>query len=509
MRSLSNIPEPTTATRKDAAEPAPQATVQTLGLCAKQPQGADPVGRRSSPSRADEEPQQQIDGVSCLLLLMIAGALLRLVLGFFGPMQGIDTRSFQALSRHGKQVFGDQPVDAFPLPGLLAAALDTAHAPGWVMVLVGSLLTLIAVPAAYVIGRIATGRRAAGVLAAALIAVHPGVLTAANTLSGTAIALGLVTLGLALSLHAVQRGLGFAIGGGILLALAGLTAPLLWIVAALAGPFVGHVSLKHGTKQAVTFAVVVSAFALVPIFGYRVFVNGLSADAALVEFTADPRFDGSDRSAGDRLLITLTDPSLAELGAALRLPLGDAGKLTANTIQLRPRQIAQPDPVADALADGWLLMNAGLAALAAVSVGVLLARRRYVETAVLAAPLLALAFVHAAPGEALRLPLIALIGVLAAGLLANKPVVEIDEQALTERAQRKAAKLAAKEAKEQARQQRALDKHKGGLYAFDQPTRREKKARHKQLQRQAETRQPPGILTEHITEESPAPARPI
>jgi len=508
MRSLSNIPEPTTAMRADDAEPAPQTTVQTLELRAKQQ--APP--KQIDTSRAhppEEEPQQQIDGVSCLLLLLIAGALLRLVLGFFGPLQGVDSNAFHALAQQGRQAFGEQPADAYPLPGLVAAALSTAAVPGWVMVLIGSLLTLAAVPAAYVIGRAATGRRAAGVLAAALIAVHPGVLTASNTLSGTAIALGLLTLGLALSLHAAKRGLGFAIGGGLMLALAGLAAPLLWIVAALAGPFAGHAALKHGTAKALTYAAVITTLALGPIVGYRAFAYGPTTDALLVEFSANPGYAGSDRPATDRLLITLTDPSLAELGAALRLPLGDAGKLAANTIQVGDRVPTKPDPVADALADGWLLMNAALAALAAVSVGVMLARRRYVETAVLAAPLLAFAFVHAVPGETLRLPMIALVGVLAAGLLANKPVVEIDEQALAKRAQRKAARQAAKEEKEQARQQRELEKHKGGLYAFDKPTRKEKKARKKQMQQQAEPATKPGILTERVADDSPIPARPI
>jgi len=508
MRSLSNIPEPTAASRADPSEPTPQTTVQTLTLRAKQ-QAPPRQAEAHRGDRSDEEPQQQIDSVSCLLLLLVAGALLRLVLGFFGPLHGVDAQAFHDLAQNGRQAFGDQPVDAYPLPGLIAAALSTAAAPGWVLVLIGSLLTLAAVPAAYLIGHATTGRSAAGVLAAGLIAVHPGVLTASNTASGTAIALGLLTIGLALSLHAAKRGLGFAIGGGLTLALAGLAAPLLWIVAALAGPFAGHAALRHGTAKALTFAGLISVLALGPIVGYRAFAYGPTTDAMLVEFTADPTHAGHDRPATDRLLITLTDPSLAELGAALRLPLGDAGKLAANTIRVGDRVPTQSDPVADALADGWLLMNAALGALAAVSVGVMLARRRYIETAVLAAPLLALAFVHATPGETLRLPMIALVGVLAAGLLANKPVAEIDEQTLAKRAERRAARHAAKEEKQQARQQRELEKHKGGLYAFDKPTRKEKKAREKQPQQQTEPAQTPGILTERIADESPIPARPI
>ncbi len=507
MPSLSNIPEPTTGYRPDDNPPAPQAALQTLDAQAD----ASTNKHASDPVDPGDEPQQQIDSVSCLLLLLIAGGLLRLVLGLFGPMQGTDPDRLQALAEQGRLAFTSNPSNAFPVPGLLAAGLSTAGASGWVMVAIGSLLTLAATPAAYVIGRAATGRRIAGILAAALITVHPAVLMIANTLSGTAVALSLVTIGLALALHSAKRGYGFALAGGMTLALAGLAAPLCWVVAVLAGPFVGHVNQHHGTRRALLHAATVFVLALGPIAGYRAATHGMSADVMLVEFrdTADTE---SDLPALDRTLITLTDSSLTELGEALHLPIGDAGHLTRNAINAGRPAATTADPVANALADGWLLMNMALAALATVSVGVMLVRRRLVETLVLATPLIALGFASVPPGEVLRLPMITLLGVLAAGLLCNRPVPLIDEEARSERAARRAAKLAEKEEKERARQERGAAQQAEDLYAFDKPDRRAKRARAKQA-RQAKTspepEQPNGILTERVADESSVPARPI
>lgn len=493
MPSLSNIPEPTTGYRVDDSPTVHQTIEQSV---------APPQVPTREVSAEQDEPQQQIDSYSCLLILLVAGGLLRLVLGLFGPLQGIEFEQLQALADQGQLAFSAQPDNAYPLPGLMAAGLVAAGLPGWIMVALGSLLTLAATPAAYVIGRATTGRRAAGILAAALVTVHPAVLTASNTLSGTAIAMSLVTIGLALALHSSKRGISFAFGGGITLALAGLAAPLLWVPAALAGPFVAHLNLHRGGGRALMHALVVFVLALGPVVGYRLATLGTSTDALLAEFSDAP-FAGSELHPGDRMLITLTDPSLAELGKALHLPVGDAGKLTSNTIGLGPRHAAAEDPVADVLADAWLLMNGALASLATVSIGVLLVRRRFIETALLATPLLAPAFASVTPGEMLRLPMMALVGVLAAGLLANRPVVHVDEEQAAERAAKKAAKLAEKEENERARQERNAEKQKNKLYAFDKPDPRKKKPK------QEEAEQPAGVLTARVAEESSIPARPI
>lgn len=503
MPSLSHIPEPTTAHRTSDETPAPQHAMQTLDTTAQ----SRPTDSNSKNTVDDQEPQQQIDVMSCLLILLVAGGALRVVLGVFGPIQGINPSHLEHLTEQGRSALTTDPATVFPLPGLIASGLSYIGSPGWLMVALGSLLTLAATPAAYVIGRAATARRAAGILAAALITVHPAVLTASNTLSGTAIAVGLLTIGLALAVHASKRGIGFAIGGGLTLALAGLAAPLCWIPAALAGPFAGHLSLHHGPRRALTYAMTIAVIALGPVVAYRALTMGTTTESLLTEFSNNA-FVGSDLPPADRLLITLTDPSLAELGQALHLPVGDAGKLTANTIAIQTQPHPTQDIVADILADAWLLMNAALASLATVSIGVMLIRRRFIETAVIAGPLLALAFAQVTPGEMLRLPMITLLGVLAAGLLANRPVVVVDEEALAERAARKRSKLAEREEKERARQESRAAKDKAKIYAFDKPNKHQQTNPNRPSEASG-VEPPTGILTARVSEESSIPSRPI
>lgn len=509
MPSISNIPEPTTAYRP---EPDSKEANEHYTLM-KAAQGAVPEARPATHTAEQlrEEPQQQIDSISCLLILLAAGGLLRLVLGLLGPFQGTDAAAWQQLTEQGRNTLSNQPSDPFPLAGLLNSAVVYFDLPAWVLVAFGALLTFLATPAAYVIGRVTTGRRAAGILAAALVAVHPAVLAASISLSSTAIALGLLTIGLGVTLHAAKKGSGLFAVGGLMLGLAGLAAPLCWIAAALAGPLAGHVALEHGFRRAFTYAVTVFVLAVAPAMAYRAVSFGHTPDALLYEF-ADHPFAGSHLPPGDRLLIALTDPSLNELGEALRLPIGDAGKLAGNTIAIGPRKRTAEDPVADVLADGWLLMNAALASLAAVSIGVMLARRRVIEAVVLTAPLLAMAYAHLTPGEALRLPMIAMMGVLAAGLLANKPEAVVDEKALAEKAAKKSAKLAAREEKQRAKQERGATRELAKLYAFDKPKRAsEKKARKPDHQAAApeQAQQQTGILTSRPAEDTSIPSRPI
>jgi len=135
---------------------------------------------------------------------------------------------------------------------------------------------------------------------------------------------------------------------------------------------------------------------------------------------------------------------------------------------------------------------------------VMLVRRRVVEALSLALPLIAIGFCVLPPSEALRLPMIAFVGVLAAGLLATRPTPAVTAE---ERAAKRAAKLAAQEEKQRARQERHLAKHKDSLYAFDKPSRRERK-RLKQLEaKPAEV--PAGVQSQRMVEDTPLPGRPI
>lgn len=509
MPSLSNIPEPTTAYRPEAdASPAP--TVPLIAGTTDANALSDPThqgpGNRTLPTDTDQ-PQHQIDGVSCVLLLLIAGALLRVVLSYFGPMQGISEAGVQALIDSGRSALAGNPADAFPLFDVVCVGVSVVGVPDWFGVAVGSLLTLAAVPAAYFIGHATTRRRAAGVLAAALLAVHPAVLASANALSATALAMSLVTIGLALVCHSAKRGTPAAAGGAVALALAGLAAPLCWVVALCASPLAARLAWKDGPRRSLGLALTVLVLGVGPVLAYRAAFFGPSPEALLAEFASTP-LASEPPPAIDRLLITMTDPSLAELGEALNLPLGDAGRLAVfKTAAPVPEE--RRDVVADVLADAWLLLNAGLAGLATVSMGVMLVRRRVIELLVLATPLGAAAFVTLPPGETIKLPMIALLGVLSVGLISVRPTKEVNEERLAAKAAKKAAKAVAKEEKERAKQERELNKYKGGMYAFDKPSRREKKQRDKQHTQAHEPAEPTAILTERVADDSSAPARPI
>jgi len=501
MPGLSSIPEPTTAYRPQAD--APSGHTMPLGM-------SGPSANRSGGMPiVQDQPQEQIDSVSFMLLLLIAGALLRAVLGFFGPIQGMDTTYFQTLAENGKEIVSGHALNAYPLLDVLAATASAVSIPAWLAVLLGSVLTLAAAPAAYLLGCALTGRRSAGLMGAAIIALHPAVLTASNTLSATAFALGLLTIGLGLLTFVPKQGQRFAIGGGIMLALAGLAAPLCWVVAAVAVPWVAWSSRERGIGQAVSCAVLVAVIGLGPVFGFRSSMFGTSKDALLPEFIASGA-SAQTMSPIESSLIMMTDPSLTELGEALRLPLGHAGKLTA-FMHGSDEIEGKPDIVADILADAWFLMNAGLACLAMVSMSVMLIRRRIFDALLLACPLVAAGFCTVTPGETLRLPLMALIGIASLGLMSKRPVHVIDQTKLAEKAAKKAAKLALKEEKQRARQDRELSKYKGDIYAFDKPSRAEKKML-KQMQREREQQElalPTGIITERVTSTTSAPARPI
>lgn len=496
MHSLSAIPEPCNNAPKPQAMDAPIQLPMAAVIDA-------PLGRpgmnAAQPAEHDGDTDHQVDNLAILLVLLIAGALLRIVLGLLGPLQGINPSLIQHSQQRGSDILSGDATTAYPLVDLLALGLSSIGLPAWLLVVVGSLLTLFAVPGAYLIGRTMTGRPAAGIVAAAIIAVHPAVLTAANSFSASAIALGLVTLGVALLCLLDKRGPLMALAGGITLGLAGLAAPLCWLVGVLAGPVAYKLYRKAGAGKALGLGLLVTILAIAPAAAYRTATLGHDPTTLLTE-RSQRATNVNTPGPLDQLLVAMTATSFQQLGEAMHLPLGDAGRLKIN-YTTEPTTSKNRDVVADTLADGWLLINAALAGLATISAGVMLARRRLAETLLLALPLVAIAFTTLPPTEALRLPMIALVGVLATGLLATRSVPVIDEAA---QEAKRLAKLAKREAKERAKQDRELERHKQSLYAFDQPEKPrpiKKPAAH--------IAPPPGILTQ---QHEPAPeigGRPI
>ncbi|MFK7788660.1 MAG: ArnT family glycosyltransferase [Phycisphaeraceae bacterium] len=494
MHSLEAIPEPTNNAPK---EPTDVAQHVPLALAIEEPLSRPGTEAAAEKPTADND--HQVDNLAILLVLLIAGALLRIVLGLLGPLQGIDPTRAEQAQQSGRDILAGDSINAYPLIDLLALGVGSVGLPAWAIVVLGSLLTLAAIPAAYVIGHVLTGRPLAGIVAAAILAVHPAVLTASNSYTASAIALGLITVGLALLCNIEKRGGAAASIGGILLGLAAFASPMCWLVGALAGPLAYKLARRSGVGKAFAIGLLVTLLAVAPVAVYRTIYLGHDANTVFVEWSQAPAAENVP-SPLDHLLVTMTSPSFEQLGEAMHLPLGDAGRLKIH-YDAQPLPSANRDVIADTLADGWLLINAALAGLAAISAGVMLARRRFAETLLLGLPLLALAFTTLPPTEALRLPMIALVGVLATGLFATRSVPFIDEEA---REAKRLAKEAKREEKERAKQDRELAKHKQSLYAFDKPTKPKQP-----LKENTESEPTQGILTQHEEEPTQLGARPI
>lgn len=495
MFSLSSIPEPSHgAPTQGPTEVAHH--VPTAGAI-DDPEGNKAAGQKDPDPH--DEPEHQIDNLAVLLVLLIAGGLLRIVLGMLGPLQGIDPHDVEQARQRGQMILDGTPGGAAPLFDLFTLGTLSTGIPAWGVVLTGSLLTLIAIPAAYIVGHTLTGRRFPGLFAAAAVAVHPAVLTASNSFAGQSIALSLITIGLACVCCADNRGPRTALAGAGILGLAGLAAPLCWLVGALAGPLMYKLSLRRGTAKAFGLGLLTTVLAVAPAAAYRSTLLGTDTASLLAEWHGHQP-QTNELAPTDRLLVTMTHTSFEALGEAMHLPLGDAGRL-----QVTPARPAQPaqdrDPVADTLADGWLLLNSALAGLAAISIGVMLARRRLAEVLVLTTPLAAMALCTLPPGETLRLPMLVLVGVLSMGLLSTRSVSLIDTE---KREAKRQARLDKREQKERAKQERELEKHKESLYAFDRPGHGKKRNRP-----EAGTEPPETILPQHEQEAATPATRPI
>lgn len=463
MQSLDAIAEPT----HNAPSVDPTDVPQHVPLAVAVSESIGRPGVATSTSeKPDPENEQVVDNLAVLLVLLIAGALLRVVLGMLGPLQGIDRAYVELAEQGGRDVFAGDSINPYPLTEVLALGVGSVGLPAWGLVVIGSLLSIAAIPGAYVVGHVLTGRRLAGIVAAAVVAVHPAALTAANTYSGLAIALGLLTIGLAVVCNIEKRGFVAASAGGLMLGLAGLAAPLCWLIGALAGPLAYKLARRSGMCRAIGAGLMVAVLAVAPAIAYRSAYLGHDAKSFFVEWspmTAAELLPGPL----DRLLVSMTSPSFQSLGEAMHLPINDAGRLQVH-YEAQPAPSVERDVVADMLADGWLLMNAAMAGLAAISAGVMIARRRFAETLLLAVPMLALAFTTLPPSEALRLPMLAMVGVLALGLFATRSERYIDEE---QREAKRIAKEAKREEKERIKQERELKKHKESLYAFDEPSK--------------------------------------
>ena len=338
--------------------------------------------------------------------------------------------------------------------------------------LAGAACTLLV----YWLGRGIIGRKAPAALAAVVVALHPALLVSSATLAGDTLAVALVLLGLAAVAHTTRRDLRSCFGGGLALGAAALLLPVLgWLSPLVAAWMV----LSQRRIQSVLLAAAVLLGTALPVGGwiYRNVGHGLPAEISgqlandrlfgsvaaaqnplagpyapqsrqqlLDEFTTHAQQPAQqDRDTlhllnqygrehlnahrADHLRAVLgpgskqlgLDHSLDAAYARLGLPYAPAGY--AATLLGEPVATAQPDePVTEWVVNVWVALNALLLLGMALGTAMMLWHRRF------AGLLLCLTvtgyfvfYSSAGGGETLRLPLIAVQGLLLAGLFAPAP----------------------------------------------------------------------------------------
>ncbi|XAL98848.1 glycosyltransferase family 39 protein [Phycisphaeraceae bacterium D3-23] len=452
MSSIHNIPEPTTGYRPVVDESAPAPT----GV-----PGADPLVRRpdcagqEDTSRPATEVDEELGSKTWVVMLTLSGLLLRGLLLYFGLL-GIDSDAAAAWATQGSELtqHGPAALDGqLPIYPLVMAGLSAVGIPLGVMSIVQALLGVLAIPAAYAVAKKLTGRDLAGVGAAALMALHPGVLAWTTAAAPGGLGCALVVIGLYLLLKTEKNGETNAWPAGVLFAIAALTAPAAWLIGL--GAACGCVAQGDAKKRIISAAIVLT-LSVGPIAAWSaLYGQGLTQPLATAQTsTALPH------------LAALTDQSLNELGNQLRFEMQPNGILT-RIAEGRTTVPIERDPVADAIGDGWVALNAAILVAAAVSLALLLVRRRFAAAAMLSIPLLVLLATGLPLGEPHRMALFGPLAILAFGGLCTHAAAHLTaeerEALLQEKELNRQQKL---EAKQQHREK------KYGLYAFDKPKKR-------------------------------------
>ncbi|MEM9413960.1 MAG: hypothetical protein AAGA29_00595 [Planctomycetota bacterium] len=445
MSSIHNIPEPTTGYRPVTDDPAPA------------PQDANPMVRRpdctghEDTSRPATEIDEEIGSKTWLVMLTLSGVLLRGLLLYFGLL-GVDSDAATAWAARGGELFSQGPkaLDGqLPIYPSIMAGLSAVGIPLGLMSIVQALLGVLAIPASYVVAKQLTGRNLAGLGAAALMALHPGVLTWTTGAAPGGLGCSLVVIGLYLLLNQEKDETTNPWPAGVVFAIAALTTPAAWLIGI--GAACGCVA-QGNTKNRILSAAVVLAMSVGPIALWSLtFGQGLAhrmAPAALPQLTA------------------FADQSLYELGQQLRFEMQPNG-LLAGLTDTQPNRSTPHDPVADVVGDAWVALNAVIIIAAMVSLALMLVRRRFAAAATLAIPLLVLIACGLPLGEPHRIVLFGPLAILAFGGLCTHVAAHLTEEERETLLQEKELK---RQQKLEAKRQRHEEKH--GLYAFDKPKKR-------------------------------------
>lgn len=447
MSSIHNIPEPTTAYRPVVDEPAPPPTVIAS---TRRPDCAEKADTTRPVTEIDEE----VGAMTWLVVLVISGLFSRAALWFFGPWQGV-AEGATRWGQLGRSILESGPgsVDgAMPAVPLLAYGLESVGVPLWALSGLQALIGVVAIAAGYHLANKLTGRCLAGVCVAALLALHPGVLTWTTAVSPGGFACGLVVIGLYLLVRTPKDEPTNPWPAAAVLGIAAITSPVAWLAGLGAALWV--LWADRG-RRGVVSAGIVLALTLGPALGWSAISGGNLA----------PRWVGSASSAPAELpsATQLAAPSLEELGTQLRFNMQPNGAL-AQATSGRADLPAHPDRVADVIGESWVALNTALLLACAVGLGLMLRRGRIAAAACVAVPVLALLATGMPLDEPGRVALFGPLALLAFGWLSTPAVPALTPE---EKEARQHEKELQHQQKLEARRLKHEQKH--GLYAFDKP----------------------------------------
>lgn len=449
MSSIHNIPEPTTGYRPVADEPVP--VLPAIDPAARR---ADCAGTEDH-SKPETELDSEVGGLTWLFTLIGCGLVVRAMLLYFGPLTAADANA-AAWAGRGHALIEQGPeglAGEMPLYPLLALGLDSTGLPMWLLAVLQCVVGIVAIPAGYVVGKRLTGSVLAGLGAAALMALHPGVLVWTTAASPVGVAGSVAVLGLYLLIRGdKERDASNAWPAGVAIGLAALLAPAVWLIGLGAAAWC---VLKTKTAHRLSHAAIVLALSIAPVAAW----SAWSGQAMVPRLTQDTSVSTSPH------LASLTDQSLRELGRQMRFAVEPHGTLTRLT-EDRAGLPVRHDRVADLAGDAWVTLNALIWLAAAVSLGLMLMRMRFAAAVLFALPLIGLLASGLTHGEPQRMALFGPLALLACAGVCTRAVPVLTAE---QREQRAHEKELERQAKADARYTKREQKH--GLYAFDKPQR--------------------------------------
>lgn len=278
-------------------------------------------------------------------LVVLTALVMRLLLVWLGPV-GDPARAIgsgsppyleAAAAFDAEGAFAAVPGEAGALverQPAYAGLLAVVHGLGLPVVTVLLLqvaLGCAAVYLTYLLGAILLGSPTGGLIAAAVVAVHPAGWLAASTLLPESLGIALLLFGLWLAAERRRRDYGSAVLGGLTIGAATLCLPLTGLLGAI---IAGWIACHDRRWRGAVFAVLFGAASLVPVGGWQARNVAGGGSAIEVSSLIMPAAFG-DLIGGERLLMALTghggDATWERLGLSAPEELRDASALALVT----------------------------------------------------------------------------------------------------------------------------------------------------------------------------------